>query len=279
MNILDESNFDLYVIDSSNVRHHNPFSYPNQNGFMLCQQGRITLVLDDHLYEMCEHDLFIYPAFSKTQVESVGEDFKGIAGRADFNFILSSLDNISNTQGHLYIRSNPHTTLTLEQEARIEEIFDLIDRRRKEDLQLKTQMLMALARVFCCEVINAYITNKSMRVNKQNRKDKVFQDFLTLLYSNFREHRDVQFYAQKQNLTPRYFTTLIRKVSGKTPLHWISTFVIIEAKRLLSDPKISIKEVASSLHFSDQSFFGRYFKLYAGCSPTEYKNQNGETAL
>ena len=274
MNILDESDFDLYEIDSSNVRHHNPFSYPNQNGFMLCQRGSITLELDDKRYEMKEHDLYIYPAFSKTQVHSIGEDFKGIAGRADFDFILSSLDNISDTQGHLYIRSHPLTTLTEEQQERIEEIFRMVGKRRKEKIELKGQLLSALVRVFCCEVINAYITNESMQVIKQNRKDKVFQDFLTLLYENFREHRDVQFYAEKQNLTPRYFTTLIRKVSGKPPLHWITTFVIIEAKRLLSNPKMSIKEAASKLHFSDQSFFGRYFKLYAGCSPTEYKNDS-----
>ena len=107
---------------------------------------------------------------------------------------------------------------------------------------------------------------------KQTRKDKTFQNFLVSLYQNFNIHRDVRFYAEQQCITPRYFATLIHEVSGKTPLQWISLFVIIEAKRMLSNPKISIKEVANRLHFTDQSFFGRYFKLYAGCSPSEYKS-------
>lgn len=49
-------------------------------------------------------------------------------------------------------------------------------------------------------------------------------------------------------------------------------FVIIEAKRQLSNPNISIKEVAHRLNFSEQTFFGRYFRLYAGCSPSEYRS-------
>ena len=35
---------------------------------------------------------------------------------------------------------------------------------------------------------------------------------------------------------------------------------------------LSIKEIASELNFSTQSFFGKYFKQYVGISPTEYRN-------
>ena len=48
-------------------------------------------------------------------------------------------------------------------------------------------------------------------------------------------------------------------------------FVITEAKRLLLNPKNSIKEVSVQLNFTEQSFFGRYFKQHVGCSPSEYK--------
>lgn len=273
MNTIEDSSIETFDINSKNVTNKNPFSYLERNGFLLCREGKITLVMDEHLYEVKEGDLYIYPAFSQTQVQSVSDDFRGVAGTADFNFILSSLDSISDTQSHIYIRFHPLVSLTVEQQQRIEDIIGLVRRRKDIATKLRTQIVSSLVKAFCYEVIDAYIENKSMRSMKQTRKDKAFQNFLVSLYKNFHIRRDVKFYAEQQNLTPRYFTTLIHKISGKTPSQWITMFVIIEAKRLLFDPKISIKEIASRLHFTDQSFFGRYFKLYAGCSPSEYKSR------
>lgn len=269
--MIEESYNELFYIDSENVRQKNPFSYLNQIGFLLCLKGRISLVMDERRYDIQEGDLYIYPAFSQTQVHSVSNDMQGMAGTADFNFVLSSLNYISNTRSHIYIRFHPVVSLTTEQRQRIEDIFNLTRNRLGIRTQLGAHVVSALIKAFCYEVIDAYICNESMQSMKQNRKDKTFQDFLFSLYQNFHIHRDVRFYAEQQSLTPRYFATLIHEVSGKTPLQWISMFVIIEAKHLLANPKISIKEAANKLNFTDQSFFGRYFKLYAGCSPSEYK--------
>lgn len=271
MDTIEEANIELFDIDSENIRQNNPFGYINQNGFLLCKRGKISLVMDDQSYDVQSGDLYIYPAFSQTQIRNVSDDLQGVAGTADFNFILSSLNSISNTPSHVFIRFHPHVSLTAEQYRRIEDTIRFIRDRKSLHTPLKPQILSALAQAFCYEVIDVYITNRSMQPMKQTRKDKTFQNFLVSLYQNFHIHRDVQFYAEQQSLTPRYFTTLIHEVSGRTPLQWITLFVIIEAKRLLSNPKVTIKEVANRLHFTDQSFFGRYFKLYAGCSPSEYK--------
>ena len=147
-------------------------------------------------------------------------------------------------------------------------------RNRKEICtRLNPQIVSALVQALCYEVIDAYITNSQEQVQskKQTRKDKIFQNFLVALHQNFRMHRDVKFYAKLQQRTPRYFSTLVHEVSGKTPTQWISLFVITEAKQLLSNPKTSIKEVANKLNFTEQSFFRRYFKQYTGYSPSEYR--------
>ena len=49
-----------------------------------------------------------------------------------------------------------------------------------------------------------------------------------------------------------------------------------EAKKLLSDPDPSIKEIAETLGFSNQSFFGRYFKQYVGLSPMAFRSSGTE---
>lgn len=273
MNAVETPNIELFDIDSGNVNIRGTVGYVEQNGFLLCKRGSISLMMDEDTYTVRAGDLYIYPAFTHTQIKNFSDDLQGVAGKADFDFVLSSLDSIADTQSHIYIRFHPLVSLTAEQYRRVGEIIECMRNRKDLRTRLSKQVLSALVQAFCYEVIDAYIANTPVRTIKQTRKDKVFQNFLVALYNNFRIRRDVRYYAEQQNLTPRYFTTLIHEVSGKPPSHWISMFVIIEAKRLLSNPNISIKEVAHRLNFSEQTFFGRYFKLYAGCSPSEYRSR------
>lgn len=273
MKTIGFSNVEILDINSDNVRKQNSVICLEQNGFLLCRQGTISLIMDEHLYNIQKGDLYVYPAFSQTSIHSFSDDLQGVVGRADFDFVLSSLDSIADTQSHVYIRFHPLVSLTPIQYQCIEKLIEGIRNRNEIHTSLSPQIVSALVQAFCYEVIDAYITNtnKELLSKKQTRRDKIFQNFLVALHHNFHMHRDVRFYAEQQNLTPRYFTTLVHQVSGKTPLQWITLFVITEAKQLLSNPKISIKEVANKLNFTEQSFFGRYFKQYAGCSPSEYK--------
>ena len=102
--------------------------------------------------------------------------------------------------------------------------------------------------------------NHPIQPLKQDRKDRIFQSFIFSLSQNFRTHHSVSFYAAEQCLTPRYFSTIIREKSGRNALQWIMMFIIAEAKKLLSDPDPSIKEIAETLGFSNQSLLRPLFQ-------------------
>ena len=69
----------------------------------------------------------------------------------------------------------------------------------------------------------------------------------------------------------KIFSSVIKRVSGKTAGKWIDDYVILEAKTLLRYSPMSIQEVAFYLNFANASFFGKYFKHHTGMSPSEYK--------
>ena len=79
------------------------------------------------------------------------------------------------------------------------------------------------------------------------------------------------FYAEQSGLSPNYFTHVVKQVTSRTPMDWISTFTILEAKRLLSRKGARVKDVAVALRFPDQYTFTRYFKTYAGMTPREFQ--------
>ena len=104
-----------------------------------------------------------------------------------------------------------------------------------------------------------------------NRAEEYFRQFTELLGEHYKHERSVGFYARQLCITPKYLTTLIKRISGKSVSEWIDNYVILEAKTLLKYSNMSVPEIAYYLNFPNQSFFGSYFKRNAGMSPSQYK--------
>ena len=104
-----------------------------------------------------------------------------------------------------------------------------------------------------------------------NRAEEYFRQFTELLGEHYKHERSVGFYARQLCITPKYLTTLIKRISGKSVSEWIDNYVILEAKTLLKYSNMSVQEIAYYLNFPNQSFFGKYFKRNAGMSPSQYK--------
>ena len=64
---------------------------------------------------------------------------------------------------------------------------------------------------------------------------------------------------------------MVKEISGRTAGEWIENYVTVEAKVLLRSTDLTIQEIASRLNFTNQSFFGKYFKHQTGMSPSEYR--------
>lgn len=107
-----------------------------------------------------------------------------------------------------------------------------------------------------------------------NRAEEYFRQFTELLGEHYKHERSVGFYARQLCITPKYLTTLIKRISGQSVSEWIDNYVILEAKTLLKYSTMSIQEIAYYLNFPNQSFFGSYFKRNTGMSPSQYKAQN-----
>ena len=104
-----------------------------------------------------------------------------------------------------------------------------------------------------------------------NRAEEYFRQFTELLGEHYKHERSVGFYARQLCITPKYLTTLIKRISGKSVSEWIDNYVILEAKTLLKYSNMSVQEIAYYLNFPNQSFFGSYLKSNAGMTPSQYK--------
>jgi AraC-like DNA-binding protein len=123
--------------------------------------------------------------------------------------------------------------------------------------------------------IDAIFEMRHVRVEKTfSRKEHVNNHFLNLLSHHFLQERTVMFYAELLNITPKYLTEVTKEITGKTAGELIDDRVILEAKVLLKNVDLPIKQIADILNFSDQFFFSKYFKNFTGFSPSAYRNND-----
>lgn len=83
----------------------------------------------------------------------------------------------------------------------------------------------------------------------------------------------VQDYAAAQHLHPSYFSTVIKRKTGKSANDWIAEKITAEAQALLARSSQSIQEIAFQLGFKDAAHFSRFFKKRAHLSPSQFRQQ------
>lgn len=79
-------------------------------------------------------------------------------------------------------------------------------------------------------------------------------------------------YANLLCVTPKYFSSTCKRLTGITAGQIIDEEIMTTAKLLLRDNTKSIKQIAEMLGFANQSHFGTYFNRKAGMSPQQFRN-------
>lgn len=253
----------------------------NRCGFFYCLTGKAVVTNYNNAFTICSGDVYIYLPSSATTIKSRTDDFSGYLCEADIDYILPIANRAINLGNIFAIRYNPHVSLTPEQAHsltnRLEDLYRHSVNKCKDSKQSPThficlELYKALAQTIFYELMLSYFDNYKLTASvSQSKGEVVMQKFLVSLSQHYKEQREVRFYASEQNIAPRYFSQIIHKASGKKPMEWIVKMVLAEAKQQLEYSDQSVKEIAQNLNFCSQTFFGKYFKQYAGVSPSEYR--------
>jgi len=126
-------------------------------------------------------------------------------------------------------------------------------------------------------IITAYIINQIEKETSANVSttyhERIFNQFMKDVRTFYAKERKVNFYADRLCFSSKYMATIIKEVSGRNPSDWIRDYVLLNAKAMLNSGEYSVQQVADLLNFPNPSFFGKYFRLYVGCTPKEYLNR------
>jgi len=113
--------------------------------------------------------------------------------------------------------------------------------------------------------------NERNQASYTSRQHELFCNFIRLVNAHCHEHRDMEFYASKLCLSPRYLGTIIRQESGRCAKDWIDSAVTTKAKVLLRHTNHQVATISDRLGFPNTSFFCKFFKRLTGMKPQEYR--------
>lgn len=149
--------------------------------------------------------------------------------------------------------------------------------KEKNQPKLFHEVLLSFFRTMLLMICETLLENEEMKKSTDNSSthDKdIFNRFLQLLSENEKKHRKVSYYAAEINITPKYLSSICKRVSGKSPMRWITESVMEECYKMLTQTDYSIKEISNIMGFPNASFFGQYFKEEAHVTPNEYRKEH-----
>ncbi|MCC8087997.1 MAG: AraC family transcriptional regulator [Rikenellaceae bacterium] len=189
------------------------------------------------------------------------------------NDFMTNMVNSINLVNAFHFSKNPVATFTEEQVKELMEFHMLILKRYKKlNSPYTMESVSTLIKAFMLEVSSLYRLNRSSLPNYMpSRHEKITEDFFRMLILNFKSQRTVKFYADKLCFTPKYLSSVIKKITGHTIQEWINELVILHAKTLLKTTDMTVLQISEELNFSNPSFFGRFFKQYTGRTPLKFK--------
>lgn len=105
----------------------------------------------------------------------------------------------------------------------------------------------------------------------QSREQRLFTDFIQLVSEFAPEHHTIDFYASRLCITPRYMSTIIKQVSGKSAKQWIDDALVTRIKIDLKHTDKSVARICDDMNFPNPSFLTKFFKRMTGMTPKEFR--------
>jgi len=211
------------------------------------------------------------------------EDF-----RVDVIYVTQKFIEMSTPQsnygmrGQLFLFQNPIMKLKPEQQEICRLNFEAVKRRLKQtDHHFRHDALMNAVE---CMIIDFFdFHSKLYPADKiSSQQHQLMEEFMAMLErGDFRQNRDIGYYADKLCVTSKYLSEVCKKVSGLPAAFWITRYTSLDISRLLRERlrvgdrrsgfRYSFTDISDMFGFSSLSHFSRYVLTNLGAKPSDFR--------
>jgi transcriptional regulator GlxA family with amidase domain len=106
-------------------------------------------------------------------------------------------------------------------------------------------------------------------------EDAVIADCQTWIAQHYETASPVAAMAARSGLPERSFKRRFARATGLSPLEYVHSLRLEEAKQMLETTRAPIEAVANDVGYEDSGFFSRLFRRQVGLTPAQYRKRFG----
>ena len=240
---------------------------------LLCTAGEGSFVFNEHCYHIARNDLVVIPTPCKVKNIAAHANMQVEWFAADYKFLQNQLpSNNYSIGGSISLYHNPVIRVNDEQALRLLEDFHrLRDRMDDRHLQFYNEMMGSLCLTMMYDIFEAH-ARRDASAPHTDRTAYIVKQLMALLATGIsRRERDVSYYAGQLNVSAKYLSSTVKRVTGHSITSYIDRHTVPILKDFLDDERLSLTQIADLMNFTSLSYFSRYCTKHLGRSPSEYR--------
>jgi AraC-like DNA-binding protein len=171
---------------------------------------------------------------------------------------------INNQQIEVYIIRKGHMTA----DKILTNLYRLKELQSHENMEFQTRNILSETWLLLLEDIRLnYKENKTI---KDRQPDRI-RNMLAFIHNHYKDKITVAQIADAIGVSEREAMRSFRKSLHQSPIEYLISYRLNEAKKMLRDSELSITEICYQCGFSDSSYFGKVFRKAYGVTPREYR--------
>ena len=240
---------------------------------LLCTAGEGSFVFNERCYHIVKNDLVVIPDTTKVKNLAAHDDLQVEWFAADYKFLQNLLpSNNYSIGGSISLNQDPVIKLSDEQAQHLLDDFHrLRDRMDDCHLQFYRELMGSLCLTMMYDIFEAHAQRDFTDLHT-DRTAYIVKQLMALLATGIsRTEREVSYYAELLNVSPKYLSATIKRVTGHSVTSYIDRHTIPILKDYLNDERLSITQISELMNFTTLSYFSRYCTKHLGQSPSEYR--------
>ena len=217
-----------------------------------------TVQINGTTYEAKKDDLFICPPNNIVDSGLMSIDFQGHCICVSSSYIQQIVPLAENLWDiKMLFDANPICTLQPEEAKIFCQYYDFLCTKTQYSSVKQKRVIgtIMLALIYDMQIVLERVVQHNPR--PFTSRETLFKRFIDLIESSYPRPRSVSYYAERLNVTPKYFSSVCRQVGGQKATDFIDQYVVKDIVYLMNHTQKSIKEIACELDFSNLSFFGK----------------------
>lgn len=247
---------------------------------LICTCGTGSLLYNDRLFTLSENCIAVIARSQLVSRIHSDESFKCeyIAAPEKFLHNLLPANNYS-IQGCVSLFDNPIIQVSEADALRFRaDLANIRARIDNTDHQFYQELMGSLLQTMVYDLFDFHAkTNDNILTT--DRVGYITKQFFTLIEAGRpKTQRDVSHYAEQLNVTPKYLSDTIKRVTGSSVSTHINNAATAIALGFLKDDSMSVSQIADEMKFSSLSYFSRFCVKHIGMSPVKFRTAGAKNA-